>query len=132
MKCISIRQPWASLIIHHGKDIENRNWASSYRGPLLIHASSTKRAAEWWAAIELCRRIGLEFTLKPSQVPHGGIIGAIDMIGCVDQSPSPWFVGRFGFELAKPRELPFVVMKGKLGLFEVAYQMPELEVVAHE
>lgn len=37
------------------------------------------------------------------------------------------FVGRFGFELAKPRELPMLVMKGKLGLFEVAYQLPEGE-----
>ena len=33
MKCLSIRQPWAWAIIHAGKDIENRCWPTSYRGP---------------------------------------------------------------------------------------------------
>ena len=41
MKCISIRQPWAWLIIKGVKPVENRTWSSSYRGPLLIHASLT-------------------------------------------------------------------------------------------
>lgn len=40
MKVLSIRQPWASLIVWNFKDIENRNWKTNYRGPLLIHASS--------------------------------------------------------------------------------------------
>lgn len=128
MKAISIRQPWASLIVHHGKDIENRDWASKHRGPLLIHAAATRKADEWWAAIELCNRIGIKFAelgLKPSSVPMGGIIGMANMVGCVERSGSPWFVGRFGFELADVKPLPFMALKGQLGLFEVAYQMPE-------
>jgi hypothetical protein len=36
---LSIRQPWAWLILHAGKDIENRDWPTKYRGPFLIHAS---------------------------------------------------------------------------------------------
>jgi hypothetical protein len=39
MKIISIRQPWASLIVSGIKDIENRTWPTRYRGPVLIHAS---------------------------------------------------------------------------------------------
>jgi hypothetical protein len=30
---LSIRQPWASLILFAGKDIENRNWSTATRGP---------------------------------------------------------------------------------------------------
>lgn len=131
MKCLSIRQPWASLIVAHGKDIENRSWSTAYRGPLLIHAAATRSAADWIAAVELCRRIGVAFTLRPSQVPMGGLVGVVDLVGCVESSPSPWFAGRFGFELVRPRPLPFVAMRGRLGLFEVAYELPALQEVAH-
>ena len=41
MKALSIKQPWAWAIIHAGKNVENRTWATSYRGPLLIHAGKT-------------------------------------------------------------------------------------------
>jgi hypothetical protein len=40
MKAISIRQPWAWLIVNGMKDIENRTWKTNYRGQLFIHASS--------------------------------------------------------------------------------------------
>lgn len=44
MKAISIKQPWASLIAHGIKDIENRTWKcpQKYLGQrILIHASSS-------------------------------------------------------------------------------------------
>ena len=34
MKALTIKQPWASLIVHGIKDIENRTWRTDYRGPL--------------------------------------------------------------------------------------------------
>lgn len=39
MKAISIQQPWAWAILHAGKDVENRTWRTTYRGPVAIHAS---------------------------------------------------------------------------------------------
>jgi hypothetical protein len=39
MKCISLIQPWASLVLLGEKRYETRNWSTAYRGPLLIHAS---------------------------------------------------------------------------------------------
>jgi hypothetical protein len=39
MKVLTIRQPWASLIVWNLKDVENRNWKTNYRGPLIIHAA---------------------------------------------------------------------------------------------
>src|SRR6516165_9385512 len=40
MKALSVRQPFAHLIVTGIKRIENRFWATPYRGPLLIHAAS--------------------------------------------------------------------------------------------
>ena len=39
MRIVSIKQPWATLIARGLKDVENRTWATRYRGPVLIHAS---------------------------------------------------------------------------------------------
>lgn len=40
MKVLSVRQPWADLIVSGPKDVENRARRSNYRGPLLfIHPS---------------------------------------------------------------------------------------------
>jgi hypothetical protein len=38
LKALTIRQPWASLIIAGIKDVENRTWSTGYRGELVIHA----------------------------------------------------------------------------------------------
>lgn len=39
MKVLSIRQPWAWLIVNGHKDIENRTWTTRFRGPIPIQAS---------------------------------------------------------------------------------------------
>lgn len=114
MKALSIRQPWAHAIIHMGKDIENRKWATEHRGPLLIHASKTPdqwRLGEWSAA----KRV------DPEQLQYGGIIGIVDLVDCVTASSSSWFYGPYGFVLANPRPLRFHECRGQLGLFEVCY-----------
>lgn len=38
IRALSIRQPWADLILHGPKDVENRSWNTTYRGPFWIHA----------------------------------------------------------------------------------------------
>ena len=43
MKALSIKQPWASLIAHGIKDIENRTWKTNFRGRIYIHASSISK-----------------------------------------------------------------------------------------
>lgn len=43
MKCLSLRQPWASLIASGRKTIEVRSWRTHYRGPLVICASARPR-----------------------------------------------------------------------------------------
>lgn len=38
MRCISVRQPWAHLIVSGKRPLEIRKWQTPYRGKLLIHA----------------------------------------------------------------------------------------------
>lgn len=45
MKALSGRQPWFWLLLH-GKPIENRPWSTTYRGPVLLHASKRKSDTE--------------------------------------------------------------------------------------
>ena len=40
MKALSIRQPWAWLILHAGKDIENRDWK-----PRIRHCAFAERVS---------------------------------------------------------------------------------------
>jgi hypothetical protein len=38
MKAITLKQPWADLIVYGGKNVENRTWGTDYRGPLALVA----------------------------------------------------------------------------------------------
>lgn len=104
------------------KDVENRDWVTKFRGPLLIHAG-LKFDRE---GLESVREDFPKFALPgdPETFSRddwdlGGIIGQVEVTDCVDKSRSRWFLGRYGFVLANARKLPFVPMKGKLGFFEV-------------
>ena len=116
MKALSIRNPWAWLVKHGHKDIENRTWRTAYRGPLLIHASlKPAQAAQEireWARSEM----GI---LIPKQLEAGGIVGVVDVVDVVEQSTSPWFEGPFGFVLMNAKPCPFIPLRGRLGLFDV-------------
>jgi len=123
MKALSIRQPWAHLILYFGKDIENRSWNTNFRGRILIHASKGMTQDEWCDAILFKNSIDA----KPSghfeqvninTIPRGGIVGSVEIVDCVERSNSPWFMGRYGFVLRDPRPLTFFPCKGSLGFFE--------------
>lgn len=131
MKALSIRAPWWWFILSAGKDIENRDWPTKYRGPVLIHAS------KWWKLEDVTddtatahriavdqgrlRRFGWAGTTYEQIRGNGGcIVGRVDIVDCVSESASPWFFGKYGLVLANPvrfgNPLPF---KGSLGLFNV-------------
>lgn len=120
MKALSIRQPWAWLILHAGKDIENRDWETRFRGRVLIHAGKGMTRAEYhWAAVTAADVVP-HIQLPPfEQLERGGIVGSIEIVGCVEDSESPWFFGDYGFVLRDPQPLPFRPLKGALGFFEV-------------
>lgn len=41
MKALTIKEPWATLIIEGYKKYEFRSWKTAYRGKILIHAGLT-------------------------------------------------------------------------------------------
>jgi hypothetical protein len=121
MKALSIRQPWAWLIVNGHKPIENRSWATRYRGPLLIHAAKGMTRAEYHDAGELCFRLGVPLPAF-DELERGGVVGQVTVTGCVDASSSSWFFGKYGFEMANAKPLPFMPCKGQLGFFDTDYQ----------
>lgn len=123
-KAITIRQPWAWLIIHGGKDIENRTWSTKYRGRILVHAAKGMSESEYIAA-KAVADANKSFLTSFENLKRGGIIGSVDIVDCVDQSDSPWFFGPHGFVLRDPQPLPFIQMKGALGLFECGTEIFE-------
>lgn len=124
MKALSIRQPWAWMILHAGKDIENRTWPTQVRGRVLVHASKGMTRAEYDEArlFAMVRaKVDLQALRFPrfEEVQRGGTLGTVEIVGCVENSPSLWFQGPFGFVLRDPRLEQFRPMGGQLGFFEV-------------
>ena len=102
MKALSIKQPWAWLIVNGFKDVENRTWRTKYRGPLLIHASKAKDE-------HFCKllddfsmgSVALTDFLSPTDphlkrlaqewpgskaLPTGGIVGRATLAQCLQKS----------------------------------------------
>ena len=118
--CLSVRQPWAWLILHAGKNIENRNWPTRFRGRVLLHASKGMTRLEYAEAFDLLDQLETTGRLAiPTfeKLRRGGIVGEMEIVDCVTQSDSPWFFGPYGFELRNQKPLPFQPMKGALGFF---------------
>lgn len=120
MKTLSIRQPWAWLILHGGKDIENRSWHTSIRGRILIHASKGMTRDEYENAAFDASDINPDLKLPPfEELERGGIVGEVTITDCLPRSSSPWHnPGCFGFVLKDAQPLPFYPYKGALGFFE--------------
>jgi ASCH domain-containing protein len=115
MKVIVVRHPWAWLIVHGFKDIENRSWKTRYRGTLLIQASASRPTKlKLQEFTHFARRRGVEL---PQKFERGGIVGMVQLEGCVTRSRSKWFEGPIGWVLSKPKKLKFIPLKGQLGLF---------------
>jgi len=121
---LSIRQPWAWLILNAGKDIENRDWHTNFRGRVLIHSSKTCTKREYEEAMyfmtdrHILQGIGMNIP-SITGMDRGGIVGSAEIVDCVTASDYPWFVGQYGFVLRNPKPLPFTPWKGRLGFFNV-------------
>lgn len=126
-KALSIQQPWAWLITHGYKDIENRKWKQSKRGPILIHASQK-------FDIDGYRRVCRDFPEIPLPLPfdyeRGGIVGRARIVDCLTENDAQarenrWFDGPFGYVLRGAEPLPFHPCAGSLYFFEVPAEVRE-------
>ena len=73
MKVLTIKQPWATLIMQGYKRFEFRSWQTKYRGDLLIHAGKGIDK-------EAIKR--LEKYL-PEELPFGKILGKVTLVDCI-------------------------------------------------
>lgn len=125
LKALSIRQPWAWLIVHGYKDIENRSWPTRFRGSVLIHAG--KRFDQNFDDAEDWAWYGVE---KPDHLDFGGIVGEALIVDCVSAYSSQWFTGPYGFVLREEHPLPFRPCRGLLGFFTPDFTQAEAVVRA--
>jgi ASC-1-like (ASCH) protein len=118
MKTLSLKQPFAELILQGKKKIELRNWNTKFRGEFLIHASKKPDVGSM-------KQFGF------SELPLGFIVGKAELVGVkrydseeehrkdagLHLASSAW--GNFGFVLENPQRInPPIPAKGKLNFWE--------------
>ncbi len=141
MKVLSLRQPWAHVVVHMGKNIENRLWNTHLRGDFLIHASKGMTHDEYYGCMEFCRGVLGTSVISnfPAMkaLPRGVIVGAARLVDVMPPCPDcvcekeygavitpcgrnhgwhmPW---QFGFKLQNIRPSPALIeCKGERGFF---------------
>jgi hypothetical protein len=131
MKVLTVKNPWAFLIIHYGKDIENRTRKTNYRGRIAIHASmqSDKGAYLWQAKDPVLNRAFQAIRGRRDEIEklNGHIIGTVEIYNCtypeltkavIDdpwaEPDAPW---HWWLKDAIPLAVP-VPARGMLGLWE--------------
>lgn len=106
MKAITIWQPWASLLVCGEKKYETRSWATSYRGPIAIHAAKVAPSTvmrklfplgdwsyspDYQAKKDLLKELGSAFEdYAPiedveeflAELPLGCVIATAELVGC--------------------------------------------------
>jgi hypothetical protein len=112
LRALSVRQPWAHSIVHHGKDVENRTRSLGHRGWTLIHASACMTDEDLNVATRFMRAGRLPLPPAVPDLALGGIVGVARIIDCVDQSASPWWIGPYGLVIDRAHALPFTRCKG--------------------
>lgn len=148
MKVLSIKQPWASLIAHGIKAVENRPWKcpEKYIGKrVLIHVSASKMSSlqktlnlDQLKSFE--RKVGPEYDWD-KLFAKSLIIGSVEIVECVLNHSSIWaektqakwittYRGReiegrpiYNWVLANPIlfDEPILNVKGKLGFWDYEF-----------
>jgi hypothetical protein len=126
---LSIKQPWATLLVYGLKTVEVRRWSTQRRGRVLIHTGSLPdRRKEGWALVPL--------SLRDEAEKVGGIIGAAELTECVGYETAETFAADrarhlndpswfraprlYGFVFANPTSLTFRRCRGALFFFPTA------------
>ncbi|KAI3377421.1 hypothetical protein L3Q82_008611, partial [Scortum barcoo] len=84
--CLSMHQPWASLLVKGIKRVEGRTWYSSHRGRLWIAAAAKKPTPQEIAEVEaMYRHIYKKEPRFPKDYPTGCLLGCVNMTDCLSQ-----------------------------------------------
>ena len=120
LKALTVLQPWAWAIAAGHKRVENRTWATGYRGPLAIHAGKSDRMLA--LGREFLERRGV-IVPADNDLVYGAVIAVATLVDCVpadDASSDPWAFGPWCWRLADVRALDVPVScRGRQNLFAV-------------
>ena len=135
MKAISVRQPYAGLIIAGIKNVENRTWKTNYTGQLVIVSTAKPDAQKWWAAMrKKIKELDQVFPEDLCKI-NGAALGVVDFnyLLWMDENGDPttdhptltqaetaawWNPDMIGFYLENPRRLLAPIpITGRLGLY---------------
>ena len=124
MKVLSIKEPWASLIMNGTKKIETRSWKTKYRGEIYIHASLSKAKITKPEVYEL---------IKDMNFKCGYIICKCNLVDCIYMTDEyvndmktnhyeeyicgHYEVGRYAWIVKDVKVIEPIEAKGKLGLW---------------
>lgn len=131
---LSVKQPWAALLVAGVKTVEVRTWQTRRRGRVLIHASKiADERPEGWALISTPELLDLARL-------RGGLIGVGNLTDCVRYSTAEefaatteqhrnapeWFLpaGLFGFVFQNIRPIAYHAYSGQTMFFAVEGYTP--------
>ncbi|XP_072236203.1 activating signal cointegrator 1 [Leuresthes tenuis] len=84
--CLSMHQPWASLLVKGIKRVEGRTWYTPHRGRLWIAAAAKKPTPQENAEVEaMYRHIYKKEPRFPKDYPTGCLLGCVNMTDCLSQ-----------------------------------------------
>jgi len=130
MKCLSVCQPFAELIVQGKKTIELRKWNTKFRGEFLVHAPQKIR-------LDDCKRL----KIKP-ELTVGAIIGKVELIDVKEYENSSQIKidskrhlasngesgNKYGFILQNPKQLRIPIpCNGQLNFFEFKPELAKID-----
>ncbi|MFA5176365.1 MAG: ASCH domain-containing protein [Candidatus Nanoarchaeia archaeon] len=119
MKALSLKQPWAELILQGKKTIELRKWKTKFRGKFYIHASGSidDKSME-------------RYNFK--DLPKKSLVGTAELVEVITYTNKKEFLkdknkhlaltdewGKYGFVLINIKRIKPIPYKGQLNFFEV-------------
>jgi hypothetical protein len=117
MKALSLKQPFAELILQGKKKIELRKWNTNFRGEFLIHASKNPD-------VKSMEKFGFKY------LPLGVIVGKATLVNVKKYNTeeehkkdsslhlASSFWGNYGFVLENPERIKEISCKGKLHFWD--------------
>eukprot|EP01026_Neomeris_dumetosa_P000906 TRINITY_DN10217_c0_g1_i3.p3 TRINITY_DN10217_c0_g1~~TRINITY_DN10217_c0_g1_i3.p3 ORF type:complete len:196 (-),score=32.96 TRINITY_DN10217_c0_g1_i3:280-867(-) len=86
--CLSMHQPWASLLVYGIKRIEGRAWQTEFRGKLWIQAAQKFPEDSVITEVEQSYQQIYEIEGKPpptfpKEYPTGVIVGSVEVVDCL-------------------------------------------------
>jgi len=83
MKALTLKEPWASLVVLGAKEYETRSWATKHTGRIAIHVSKTFDAASRRLCLYEPFSTHLEGFGMTRRFTLGAIIGLVTIVRCV-------------------------------------------------